>query len=650
MMEKKKNNGNNIKTLSICMFHVIKKTLIAKLCIVSILLFLIGLLFAYIGDTKFSAFAGTLLCISFLGLYYGIISWTLNICGFFDFWRKIRKKDMLLSFLVFFIVAVFVFAEVSRDRFVYFWDYGGYWGVTIEQSRNFFIIPFQTLRDLYVSINIMEYNNIIPSLLALPMKIVGESFVSYVMLVLFLFIFPMSLVLSFCFYKITKKAGWNKISEHTTLLILFSFPFLFMPLFFGYLDATCLLATSVLWLVAIDYDWGKMDYRKCIVMSLMLILVVLQRRYFAFFAVSYILALSASIVLKFLFEKEQRKNLIKYFILNMAFVGTLSLGILLLLFRGFLEQSVFNDFSRAYSAYSNGNNLDKFGDVTKSFGLYLYSFVILGFLIGIMKKGIRSISLSLFLSFIITQILFFRIQSMGPHHKYLLYTQISLLVLVAIAGIYNFLIHDTVKRIGVTVLAVLFLLNFAYTFRLIPLSKVGGIIYSVESYQPKVRADIPQLQLLANNLNTMSQQHNSKIYVLASSTYINDDILRKLYLPDVVNYMPNLASSSNVDLRDGFPVEFLNADIVVVADPIQYHLRAEDQQVVGLLAKEIMQGHIINNNFTFSKEYTIENGIKLRVYKKSSSFTQKQIQYLRGEFDKIYPNFPELFKNRIKQS
>lgn len=645
----KPQNSEQLKTKNFIfnISNIVKSSLFIKLCLVSIILFLIGVLFAYNEKPQYAVLAGTLICISILGLYFGVISWSLEICGFFDFFKKISKKELVLSFLVLISTFLFTFAEVGRDRFVYFWDYGGYWGVTIEQSRNFFINPFQTLHDLYSTINASEYNNIIPSLLALPMKIVGESFISYVTLIMFMFILPMSLVISFSIHKILVKANLKTISLPVTLLVTLSVPFLFTPLFFGYLDATCLLAASVLWLILIDYDWKKFDYKKALAMALMLLIVVLQRRYFAFYAVSYIVALSIPMLCKIVINKSSRKELIKYFLMNMAFVGFFCLIILIILFRGFLEQSIFNNFSLAYSAYSSGSNFDKFLDVGKSFGLFSYGIMLVGFLIGLLKKGTRFISLSLGLSFIITQILFFRIQNMGPHHKYLLYTQLILLTLIAVGVIYNYILQKYIRRVIVTVLTVLFITNFMYTFRFIPQSHLGSLLYSVESYQPKIRTDIPQLQLLANDLNNMASENNAKIYVLASSTLINDDILRKLYLPDVVNYMPNLNSSSNVDLRDGFPISFLSSDIVVVADPIQYHLRPEDQQVVGLLAKEILNGNVINNNFAFVKEYVIDQGVKLKVYKKQKQFNDQQIQYLRNAFDAIYPNSPDLFKNRI---
>jgi hypothetical protein len=69
------------------------------------------------------------------------------------------------------------------------------------------------------------------------------------------------------------------------------------------------------------------------------------------------------------------------------------------------------------------------------------------------------------------------------------------------------------------------------------MSKLGNILYSNEFYQPKIRTDIAQLQLLDNDLKSMSDSSGSHIYVVASSTILNDDILRKLYLPDTLRIL-----------------------------------------------------------------------------------------------------------------
>lgn len=606
-----------------------------------------GLLLGVFIFDQYAVVSGIMICGSILILYYSLICWPLEISGFFTFIKEMNKREIAWSVFIFISVTAFVFAEISRDRFIYFWDFGGYWGVTIEHSRNFFINPIQMLHNLYNSINTSEYNNIIPTLLALPMKIMGESFISYVILILVLFLFPMSLVLSYCFYSLTKLIEWNGLPFPVLLLIILSFPMLYLPLFFGYLDGACLLTVAILWLITVKINWYKYEYKKYLAIAIMLLLLILQRRYFAFFAAGYVFSLLIFVIVKIIQEKTQRLQILKCFILNISLCGLFCLGFLLTFFREFLKQSIFNDFSIAYSAYSTGDYFDNFLNIGKSLGIFICLLIAVGFIVGITKKQSRSFTIMLVSSLFVTQLLFFRIQSMGMHHRYLLYSQIVILILICISWLYNSLL---LKKQWVILLFVSLLLisNFAYFYRLIPTSKLGTMLYSKESYQPKVRDDIAQLQLLANDLKSMTTVDDERIYVLASSTVLNDDILRKLYLPDTLNYILNLDASSNVDLRDGFPTAFLTADFIVVADPIQYHLRPEDQQVVGILAQELLQNGIIGDNFVFLKEYTIQQNIKVKIFKKETNFSKQEIDYLSERFNAVYPQFPNLFKDRIE--
>ncbi|MEK5399576.1 hypothetical protein [Paenibacillus sp. FSL K6-2859] len=269
------------------------------------------------------------------------------------------------------------------------------------------------------------------------MKVMGESFVSYVLLILIIFIFPMALVLSYCFCKLAKIEETLKLPFSVVLFITLSLPMLYLPLFFGYLDGVCLLAVAILWLTIIGMDWYKYDLKKYSVIAIMLILLILQRRYFSFFAVGFVVSLFIFILIKMIQEKDNKFQILKYFIINLSFSGIISLGFLLLFFKEFLKQSFFNNFSVAYSAYNIGTYTDNFLITGKSIGLFICLLLTLGFIIGITKKDLRPFTTLFFSSFGITQILFFRIQNMGIHHRYLLFSQTVLLILICTGWFYN---------------------------------------------------------------------------------------------------------------------------------------------------------------------------------------------------------------------
>lgn len=78
---------------------------------------------------------------------------------------------------------------------------------------------------------------------------------------------------------------------------------------------------------------------------------------------------------------------------------------------------------------------------------------------------------------------------------------------------------------------------------------------------------------------------HGKVVITASSDLLNSDTLRNLYLPYESNYFPNLSYFCDVDLRDGFPVDIINAEIVIASSPTQYHLSRKDNGLLAFLMR-----------------------------------------------------------------
>ena len=84
-----------------------------------------------------------------------------------------------------------------------------------------------------------------------------------------------------------------------------------------------------------------------------------------------------------------------------------------------------------------------------------------------------------------------------------------------------------------------------------------------------VRHDIEDLKKFLNELNELTTRTNKRVYFLASSGEYNSAVLNGIYLPEKHNALQNLIGTRDIDLRDGFPIDFFDADYVVVTDPIQ---------------------------------------------------------------------------------
>ena len=98
---------------------------------------------------------------------------------------------------------------------------------------------------------------------------------------------------------------------------------------------------------------------------------------------------------------------------------------------------------------------------------------------------------------------------------------------------------------GITVLGIS--INFLASFNVLCKDEYS-ILFSVRRYSPKVRGDMRELLLMANDAKRAAGEHG-KVVITASSDLLNSDTLRNLYLPYESNYFPNLSYFCDVDLK-----------------------------------------------------------------------------------------------------
>ena len=155
------------------------------------------------------------------------------------------------------------------------------------------------------------------------------------------------------------------------------------------------------------------------------------------------------------------------------------------------------------------------------------------------------------------------------------------------------------------------------------------------------------LNELAEKLRTLTSNTNDHIYVSASGSVLNTDILRKLKMPYEYDIIPNLEPSCEVDLRDGFPTEFLHAKYIVTTDPIQLCLES-GQEIVRYLASNVRdEKSYIGKHYQKIFSIELDNDCVASVYEKKSEYTRSDLKKIKTHFNEMYPNHPELFEERI---
>lgn len=586
-----------------------------------------------------SQYIGALISLGFVILYYSFVYKVFKEMGVIEKIKDWKQNEKLLVLGLYIISNILLLSILLKERYIRFWDFAGYWGVSIEVSDQIFKTPLRTLIDLYKSINIDEYNRLIPCIISFPLKVLGNSFTMYSLIIYNMFISITYIAIYGCIDKIHTTKRKNVIIISLTLMLT---PAFYLPVLLGYLDAFALCNLALAYLIISTCYFIKFDFKKSILLSIALLLCLVGRRYFAF-AVLGIVVSVVSVCLWQIVKQKMKKEIIINIIKNGCIVGGGIIVVLGLFFRQFLINSFDGTIAEAYSAYQTGGILENYFQLVDYYGMVIVILAMCGIFFCMRVKKLFGHVIVYGVSFIVATYMFYRIQSMGNHHYYITIVPLIVMLCCAIIEISrrnNFIF-------GITIVILLFNFIQANTDYVLSSSITKIHIFSNQKMLPKVRNDIPSLEAIVNKLKQYEQDGKTS-YVLASSTVINDDLLRKIYMPDTLLSVNTMYVSSHVDLRDGFPTDFLKADIVVVANPVQYHLSQDSQRVIGLLANEFIQQKGIFHNYQHLEDYELDDGVIVSVYEKITEYSEEDLDYLRELFNQFYWEYPELFENKIR--
>lgn len=588
--------------------------------------------------------SGFLICILFIAGYYGLMIFCLRFCNV-DF-VKIFREECGKILILCAAVSAFMFWQVSMQKWIYTWDFLETWEPVIICEQVVFSDPVQSLINLRNSINYADYNNFLPMLMVLPLHLFGKSFLAYTMYVWVMFALPTLLLTAAAIKASVKNFYDENISCATILLILFLIPLMEIPVLNGYANVSILFPAIILWLMLLSLDKEKLQPIRLFLISVLSILAVIQSRSAAYMVIGIFFGYAVYEMHLGYVEKNLRG---KVFMLAKKFclIGLFGAVIMLTLFFPFVERILTYDHGTAYSAYSVGYSLPIkiLGNVLIG-GTAIYLIFFAGIFAGLRSKKFRPITIFSIAWLAATVILICRIQFMAMQHYYTMLTPFCAVVVVTI---FAALKHS--KFIGgIAIFLLIFNLMQAYIDFFA--YKVNSVTINI-NYAPPIRNDIDDLKNFIGELNEMTEG-DKKIYLIASSGVYNYTVFQKIYMPEKALAMPNLIPTADVDLRDGFPIPFFDADIVIVSVPAHTHLRPQDQSVVWRLS-EIVTSMPLARHFKFIKEISlyptdkVSDSVTLKVYKKISPYDKSDIDFVENFFVNLYPDSPALFKDRFEK-
>lgn len=511
-------------------------------------------------------------------------------------------KGVMFIGIIWLVLNLLGAVYMSLSKNIYFWDSATYWDISRKIASG--AIKGEFWESIYESIGSMDYNYIaaIPS--ALWVEIFGESRTAYVLGLINMYIMPAVLVVYFLAYKLSK-------GKMVTLLIaILLIPATLFLTLTGFADVGGLVPCFLCIYLYFTRDERKCEVRRYIAIGVLLLFVMLWRRWYAFFSVSFITAMAADAVI---FKGRKMPAVI---------CAATVVALLAVFFRGFLLNRLLADYGSMYSGYKFSLSTD-IKLVMRYFGLV--TIFVLGFgsvCAGVIKKEKRTVFL--WTQMAVCFAMFVSVQTHGQQHLLLYIPSLTVLALILIKHI-----DRPWLFCGAAVLAVVNFVN-VYVWREQPRNIQDIHHYALFpdfSMRPTVRDDVEDILIIKGMLDEVVGDGET-LGVLSSSFVLNEDILR--------NVEPSLGLDSNrcdyfraipqVDSRDTDMTELYNVNYMLVAIPAQTHLAPENQRVI----TEAVNSFVAYADFAMGYD-ELENferkigDVTVKLYKRNRMITQQQM-------------------------
>lgn len=161
------------------------------------------------------------------------------------------------------------------------------------------------------------------------------------------------------------------------------------------------------------------------------------------------------------------------------------------------------------------------------------------------------------------------------------------------------------------------------------------------TYPPLRLASYATVRSLSRQLRSLMEasRGDATVAVLASSDQLNIHILRAVSSRSL---RPHLQSVSDVDRRDAFRLDLLNADYVIATDPPAVHLGERNQRVITIPSSALREA---DNPFGASYtrlaglEHRLADGRVVSVYRRIRPRSEAEVQWLHDQLRRHYPTW-----------
>jgi hypothetical protein len=558
-----------------------------------------------------------------------------------------QSGAFFLALLIFLMAAnLFTINFISRENYLYFWDYSNYWEKVVRISDQIVTEPYSTIRSLIYSVREDDWN-LFPAFLLMPVTFFfGSSRLAYILSIVNIFAFAAVGSFAFLHIRLSKLAGYSSpILPLISVGVVLLSPNFWNALLYGYLDVGGVAIINLILLLYLQSSSSKNSSFNSWLISLLIPIAILFRRYYVYWGVTFYIASVVEQCYSLFRERPFRLNDYVKILFRLGLQASISALFLIAVAPTFTVRSLTTNYADIYSPYRFHNSLlESFSQVFHGFGLLAFSIFIVGAVQSIFDKTTRHFSIFLLVQWLVIFYLYSKTQDFGPHHFYLLLPAMLLFSALFITRL--FMRYGVVVWSGVILLLIMNFLSAFSSQELWYRKPLAWILTDIR-HPPLVRGDVGEIDRMLAVLTETLTDPGDRVYVLASSNIVNWSILRnaRLSLNRHAEISKRILATNDWDKRDGFPQRLLTTKYVIVANPIQYHARPSEQRVVGIPAQLILDGKNIGKSFIkLPYQFNLDGGVKAYLYKKMTSFDDSDLGALSQMFKNYYPDRPNIYQ------
>ncbi len=555
---------------------------------------------------------GDIICLIGAAFLLGIFLMVLSRGTMYLFGRAktvhISKKSLIFAGAVWLTINLASVLYCVFLRKIFTWDNAGYFITVLDFDTMFPGLSYW--EAVYQSIFETDYNYIIMIPASLFCKLFGKSRLVFILSIVNCYIYPILMLIYACGKRYFQLSNWKIVCIYLCL------PYLMFAANTGFIDVGGIIPAL---LALILYCFGRRE-KHGIIIGLFLALAVYFRRWYSFFALSFLIT---SVLCCF-----SKKNI-------RCFLESFGSFVFVLLFftQDFVSTKLLADYRYIYSAYNLGIHTDMM-TFTRYYGLFLTSAVSL-FAIAKQIFNRRKLHAETFILFqaVLMFFLFVSVQTHGQQHLSLYIPAFAMLLLS--------LWKQVNRKLGIVAIVTVSSLQTVNTF--IPREQPTSIqeinqaaILPDFSMYPPVDPNVDGILKITAYMDKEIGGKGKKVCFLASSLKLNYETLRNAEISVSLNQSSQIDRStyyygiSDVDKRNNLSESLFWTDYILVPSTLQIHLAEEEQRVIAVPYYEITGNYGIGT--AYQKEeitFPLADGTEIYLYRQIREVTPEEIEGLR---------------------